>query len=122
MLACYKCTLDMHGKPQSVTWTRLASTAAVGQRDLVLQEAVDWVVGDSIIVAPTDWDRLHYEELTVEAVSADRKTVTVVTNLTYEHLGVSATFVPGQRSAEMRAEVGLLSHNIVFQVFVVVVV
>lgn len=48
--------LDLHGIPRSITWTRLAATALVNATSLQLQQAVDWVRGDRIVIAPTGKD------------------------------------------------------------------
>jgi G8 domain/Right handed beta helix region len=48
-------TLDLHGTPPRVPWTRLAAHAAAGSKRLTLDRAVDWKAGDHIVVAPTEW-------------------------------------------------------------------
>ena len=48
--------LDIHGIPKGITWTRLASTALANATSLYLQDAVDWVRGDQIVIAPTGKD------------------------------------------------------------------
>jgi hypothetical protein len=53
------------------------------------------------------------EELTIAAISGGGKTITLVETLQYEHLGVTLTV--GGQALEMSAEVGLLTHNILFR-------
>ena len=48
--------LDLHGRPRNVTWTRLLQTAVENATSLSLQQAVDWVPGDKIVIAPTGKD------------------------------------------------------------------
>ena len=45
--------LDLHGRPRSVTWTRLSQTARANGTSLALQQSVDWVPGDRLVLAPT---------------------------------------------------------------------
>ena len=100
-------TLEIHGAPR-VVWTRLASTAAKGTTQLILERAVDWKPGDNIVVASTDFDPTQAEPLVVQAVSATQ--VTVTTPLKYAHWGVVQSL--GGASLDERAEVGLLTRNI----------
>ena len=48
--------MDLHGRPRDVTWTRLSQTALVNATSLRLEQAVDWVTGDKIVIAPTGKD------------------------------------------------------------------
>jgi hypothetical protein len=48
-------TLNFYGKVRGPTWTRLASTVNVGATSITLIEAVEWAVGDVIVIAPTDF-------------------------------------------------------------------
>ena len=106
--------LDLHGRPRLRTWTRLADTALANSSTLVLQEPVDWREGDKIVIAATGKDGNETEENEVVSVSDDRLTVTLVNQLQYEHLGVTEIF-EGGHSIDMRAEVGLLSHNVIVE-------
>lgn len=106
--------IEMHGRDEGRTWTRLAQTAPAGSTSLSLMDAVGWQAGDRIVLASSDFDVDHKERLTVTAVSADGKTVTVNQALKYAHASVVTTFTSGgeSRSVQERAEVGLLSHNL----------
>src|SRR5690606_8662207 len=57
-------TLDLHGADR-LGWTRLAATAEAGATSLRLRDAHDWRPGDRIVVASTDFDPNHAEELEV---------------------------------------------------------
>ncbi|XP_061189118.1 fibrocystin-L-like [Saccostrea echinata] len=109
-------TLDLHGKPK-VTWTRLAATALAGSTTITLQNAVDWEVGDLIALATTGHRHSQGETETrkVAGVSADGKTVTLDSALTYTHVRVTETY--GTTTVDMAGEVGLLSHNVKFRGF-----
>lgn len=48
--------MDLHGLPRAVTWTRLSQSALSNDTSLRLEQAVDWVTGDKIVIAPTGKD------------------------------------------------------------------
>ena len=108
-------TVDIHGRAYVRTWTRLASTAAAGSQQITLTHNVDWPVGSKIVIATTGnyLSQGETETRTITAVSSNGRTLTLDTPLTYSHLGV--THSVGSISVEVRAEVGLLSHNVVYQ-------
>lgn len=109
-------TVDMHGKNVVQTWTRLASTAAAGATQITLQRsALDWLVGSQIVIATTgDFESQGQTETrTITAISSDGLTLTLNAPLVNRHLGITQTV--GTTSVEVRAEVGLLTHNVVFQ-------
>ncbi len=134
VLACYACTIDMHGAP-GVAWTSLGATASPGDVSITLVEPVSWPVGARLVVATTDFESplsSHSELATVQRLSDDGRTVmlgefSVCSTYTfsgdptdcehgydgfkYPHLGEAAVFAG--RRVEFRAEVGLLSRNIV---------
>nr|XP_032810523.1 fibrocystin-L isoform X1 [Petromyzon marinus] len=106
--------LDLHGRPVPVPWTRLAETAEAGSTTLRLQVAVTWAPGDSIVIATTGGrhSQRENEQRTIAVVSADGRTVTLREPLAFRHLGVSVG-LPGGRKLQARAEVGLLTRNVV---------
>ena len=115
VLALRDGTVDMHGANIAQTWTRLAATAAVGATQITLQQPVNWPVGGEIVIATTGnfQSQGETETRTITAVSSNGLTLTLNAALTYQHLGVTQTV--GSTSVEFRAEVGLLSRNIVFR-------
>jgi hypothetical protein len=60
--------LDMHGTPRVPTWTVMDKTSLAGDDTITLTRDVDWVAGDLIAIAPTDYDRTHYEKKTIVSV------------------------------------------------------
>jgi hypothetical protein len=107
--------VDMHGKSVVRTWTRLASTANVGSSQLTIVEGVDWPVGSRIVIATTG-DYLSQgqtETRTITAISSNGRILTLDSALAYDHLGVRQ--IIGAVGIDVRAEVGLLSHNVIFQ-------
>ncbi|XP_036949440.1 PKHD1 like 1, tandem duplicate 1 isoform X2 [Acanthopagrus latus] len=112
-LAVREGILDLHGIPVPVPWTRLAQTATNGSTTLTLMKEVTWKVGDEIVIASTGHrhSQRENEVRKIAAVSADGKTLTLNEPLKYTHHGVSVT-LPDGTVFEARAEVGLLTRNI----------
>lgn len=54
-------TFEMHGEARTPTWTELESTAVKGDNRIVIREAVDWRVGEEIVIASTDYDHNEAE-------------------------------------------------------------
>ena len=103
--------LDIHGKPRNVSWTTLQTTAYIGDNKITLMKAVDWQVGEQIVITTTSFRPMQTEVFAIIAVSADRKTLTLNSTLIYDHLGYSETLSSGQ-SYRIGAGVGLLSRNV----------
>ncbi|WP_027480947.1 G8 domain-containing protein [Deinococcus pimensis] len=101
-------TLDLHGRPR-LSWTRLARTARAGTDELVLDRAPDWRAGDVLVVASSDFDQGRAEQVVVRSVAGS--TVTLAQALKWSHHGELQTFAG--RTLDERAEVGLLSRNVV---------
>ena len=122
-IGVFNSTLDMHGKVRDVTWTSLAETAYAGSDSITLMEDVDWQVGETIVIASTD---LGIEDNEIKG-EGDRSEVRVITSISgrqlflnetleYEHYGDVDTYGPnGEDEIEMRAEVGLLTRNIIYK-------
>jgi len=47
--------LELHGNAPEVTWTKINEHADANTTQLIMDQAVDWHVGDQIIIAPTDF-------------------------------------------------------------------
>jgi plastocyanin len=104
--------IEIHGSSRTATsWTRLAATAEVGATQITLAEAVNWQIGDEIVIAPSGYNPREAEKVTISAVAGS--TVTFAPALRYRHSGQVQT-IEG-RSLDTRAEVGLLTRNIVIQ-------
>lgn len=98
-----------------VVWTRLDQTATAGCNQIRLQQEVTWKAGDKIVIASTGHRHTQRENEVhiIASVAGDKKTITLVDTLDYEHLGV--TEVISGYTLEYRAEVGLLTRNIVLR-------
>jgi hypothetical protein len=102
--------LELHGAPRT-GWLKLAETAAPGTSTLQLTKSPGWRAGDSIVVASTDYWSDHSEEATVKHASG--KTITLSAPLELQHWGIKQNYAGGV--VDERAEVALLSRNIVIQ-------
>ncbi len=102
-------SLELHGQLRGPDWTRLIETAEVGDTELTLESPVNWQSGDRLVLASTDFDPHQAEEITVQSV--DRNVVTLEAPLNYMHWGEDQIY--GDRVLNERAEVGLLSRNII---------
>jgi len=47
--------LELHGNAPTIPWTKINAHAEANTTQLIMEQAVDWQVGDQIIVAPTDF-------------------------------------------------------------------
>ncbi|GAB5526081.1 MAG: hypothetical protein Roseis2KO_39530 [Roseivirga sp.] len=121
--------IELHGK-EKVSWTKLSETVGPmsSQPDRIkLIEAVDWEVDDEIVIAPSrapgrtpsgledDSFANEYEKRTITAI--DKNGITLNAGLTYRHTGLTKTYSGNGQTwtADIRAEVGLLSRNIKIQ-------
>ena len=114
VLAVRQGGLDFHGIKRSRTWTKLSETANMNQKYIKVRDFVDWAPGDSIVIAPTGKDSNETEVRLIVNVSNNGYTINFETKLDFSHLGITDTYNNGE-FIELRAEVGLLSHNIVIQ-------
>ena len=104
------------GRPVAVTWTHLAATATAGSNVLTLLLAVSWQAGDTVVIATTGdrHSQRENEKRQISSVSVDGLTLTLTEGLEYEHLGEEVP-LSATHSLQARAEVGLLSHNVVLR-------
>ena len=97
-------TLDIHGKLYQPTWARLASRAFIADDRVILQQSVNWEVGQQVVIATTAWndtEAVNQNEVrTIKAVDGNK--IQFTEPLDYFHFAV----------AEYCAEVGLLSRRI----------
>ena len=101
-------TLDLHGRPQK-SWTRLNAHARAGATTLRLEKSVNWRAGDRIALASTDFDYRQDEDFTLTAVRGAGLTL----GAPVERLHWGETQSYGGRTVDERAEVALLSRNVV---------
>ena len=102
--------LELHGEPRA-GWARLSTSAGAGATQLVLDRAMPWRAGDHLAIASTDFDPLQSEDAYITAVNGS--TITLRSGLRSNHYGLIQNFAG--KTLDERAEVGLLSRNIVIQ-------
>lgn len=139
-LACFECKMDLHGAPQ-ISWTMLTNTIKPGDTVIEVQHKVAWPLGSKVVIATTDYELptySHSEVATVAELLEGGKKVRLENfnvcretseengvplkcsfgydSFQYMHLAVGLATMPGQPwPVEMRAEVGLLTRNIVIE-------
>lgn len=94
----------------------MESTADVAATSITLSEAVDWVAGDVIVIASSDFEARHAEKRTITAVdntTPSNPVVSFADALLYKHYAAIDTY--GAETIDMRTEVGLLTRNIVYR-------
>lgn len=82
-IGCLECFLSLHGKRRSHTWTTLASTVSAGGSSITVSDAVDWQVGEEIVVASTSFVHTEAEKKIIKAISGN--TITVDSPFVYQH-------------------------------------
>ncbi len=110
--------IDLHGKPKTC-WTQLDTTAHIGATEITLKEPVNWQLGDEIVIASSTINWFEAEKRVITSISADSLTISFADTLTHKHLGTIKNYTRDTDGkiweADLRAEVGLLSHNIKIQ-------
>ncbi|NJX14438.1 G8 domain-containing protein [Tamlana crocina] len=111
-------TIELHGE-EKISWTHLGANATVGSNQITLSEPVDWEVGNDILIVSsrTNWNEA--EKRTISAISTDKLTIYFTEALNHPHFSAIKTYTRAidnkTWTADLRAEVGLLSHNIKIQ-------
>ena len=121
VLALREGILDVHGKSFGVSWTQLERTAEISATQIVLKDPVDWPINGQIVIASTSdkFSQGESEVREITAISRDKKTLTLNKPLTFEHLAESRQVGSGDMTftVEIRAEVGLLTRNVIINGF-----
>ena len=110
--------IEFHGE-EKMSWSHLGTNVSGGANQITMATLVDWTVGDEIVIvaSSTNWEEA--EKRSITAISADGLTITLNNNLNYLHAGFIETYTRSTDgktwTADVRAEVGLLTHNIKIQ-------
>lgn len=110
-------TLSLHGKPKK-SWSKIGAKALAGSNSITLSEAIDWNVGDEIIITSNRKNLYEAEKRVITNVSTDLTTVSFAEPLLYPRTGGLKTYTNNNGKSwevDTRAEVGLLSRNITIQ-------
>jgi len=79
---------------------------------------VDWKVGERIVIAPTSYNNFEAEERTIIAIDntdPQKPVITIDTPFEFKHFAARQEFGTDGDFIEMRAEVGLLTRNILYR-------
>jgi len=108
--------LELFGDPRR-GWTQLAKTAKAGDTTVSVVEPLGFREGDKVVIASTDFDPDQAEEAAITKVAGN--TLTLGQPLQWMHFGELQSFenpvAPAVKTLDERAEVGLLTRNIVVQ-------
>ena len=118
--------IEFHGKNIGTPWSQLDSSASAGDTSITVQDPngdikADWEVTDyELVIAPTSFDAYEAERRTITSITDNSGTVTInfATPLRFQHYAGEesyATASGGTKTLVMRAEVGLLSRNVVYR-------
>ena len=114
VLALREGFLGLYGRHILNTWTRINNTVNPGDTQMSLIFAVpDWRVGDEIVIAATGKSMRENEVVFITSFSDNFHTLHFKPALVYKHISLVQTI--GGRVVETRAEVGLLTRNILIK-------
>ncbi|WP_034342603.1 G8 domain-containing protein [Deinococcus misasensis] len=103
-------TLELQGAVPTRTWTRLNGNVTAGSTTITVQDPINWKVGDEIIITSSSFYNPYSPKSQTERRQIKKiegQTLTLSMPLSYAHWGTDASGV------NQRAEVGLLSRNVV---------
>ncbi|MCS6848946.1 MAG: G8 domain-containing protein [Anaerolineae bacterium] len=104
--------IELHGaRRDAISFTQLVAHANPGDTTITLKDAVNWRAGDRIVIAPSGFNALEAELVTITAVNGNRVSFTPA--LRHRHFGQTQTFEG--RVLDSRAHVGLLTRDIVIR-------
>lgn len=105
-------TISLHGHRRDArAWTLLNRHAGPGQSIIEVADPVNWRVGDEIVIAASGTKPWHAEQRRI--VSIDSTSIVLNEPLIFDHFGQYVS--TDDYSIDMRAEVGLLSRDIILQ-------
>lgn len=109
-------TMNLHGNPKK-SWVKIGAKAPQGTTSITLAEAVNWSVGDEIVITPNRLNPNEAETRIITNISSDERTIFFTQPLVYPRIGELKNYSNGTKSWSMdtRAEVGLLSRKIKIQ-------
>lgn len=105
-------SISLHGRPVVKRWTRLAAAAAPGDANITLADLnLGWRVGDRVLIAATSFNTWQAEIRTITAVRTNGSVLVLDAPLAHPHSAKLRSY-PGGPTVDMRAEVGLVSSNV----------
>lgn len=105
--------VGIFGKPIETTWTKLASTASIGDTAILLEQAVSWQVGDEIVITPTEYDPTQLETRVITSITNGGTRIAFNAALQYRHF--AGTINLSEKQIPLAAAVGLLTRSVVLE-------
>ncbi len=84
-----------------------------GKKSLEVIDSVDWRENDEIILSSTSQNPENVEYAIIDKISS--KSITLKTNLMFNHFGDSGSISTSKGPLDMRGEAGLISRNVVIR-------
>ena len=106
--------LTLYGRAVNNAYTRLQAPTTIGAKSITVPASIDWKVGDKIFVAPSQKAYSEYETRTITAINGGVITLDQPLNH-YHHGAPTVTKTTPYGTLDMRAEVGLLTRNIMIE-------
>mmetsp|Transcript_37444 Transcript_37444/g.45615 ORF Transcript_37444/g.45615 Transcript_37444/m.45615 type:complete len:127 (+) Transcript_37444:211-591(+) len=115
-IGCRYCTLDIHGVHKE-SWSELETTVTPGDKKLTVNSIVNWEVGDIIMVTSTNYNQWEAElkTLTRVEVNGENTILSIDSAFKHTHHGGVETLGSIGDTLEIRAEVALMSRNVVYR-------
>ncbi len=102
--------ISLHS-PAGTSWTKLRRDCAPGEVQILVDQAVNWQVGDTLVIAPRVARPGQTERRVIKSISGT--TITLDQALGFPHSGTAPTV--DETTLEMRGEVARLNRKIVIQ-------
>ncbi|KAM3142669.1 hypothetical protein pb186bvf_005328 [Paramecium bursaria] len=113
VFGCYQCNLQIFGKPKKPVWTFLNKTIEIGENQLLLDESVNWNIGDQIVVTSSDFDYKQSEIKIIIDIQQYNRLLIVDTPFQYQHYSNIEQY--DDQLFQNKVEVGVLTRNIKIQ-------
>ncbi|KAM3136087.1 hypothetical protein pb186bvf_011892 [Paramecium bursaria] len=110
VLGCYQCNLQIFGKPKTPVWTLLNKTIEIGDNQVLLDERVNWNIGDQIVVTSSDFDQKQSETKRIIDIQQDNHLIIVDSPFQYQHYSKIEQY--DDQYFHNKVEVGVLRRNI----------
>lgn len=109
-------SIQLHGR-NKISWSQLGQDAAIDDEKITMKEVVDWEVGEEIVIVSSQRNWNEAEKRTIVGIGSGGTELTLNAKLDFPHTGTVKTYTDGSRTwtADIRAEVGMLSHNLKIQ-------
>ena len=118
IVAMHGASISMYGETNNSKYVRLGADFEAGEDKMILSDAVDWAVGDRVVVSSTSFYQDRAEEFEIVAIEQGH-IVYVQKAAKYGHYGQTEIFddlEDGESyEVDQRAYVANLTRNIVFQ-------